>query len=254
MSAIAIAATVFACVFGSAVLGLFLRAMLPEHHLSSESKDVVKLAMGFIATMAALVLGLLTASAKSSFDVQNTETVHTAADIIRLDRALARYGPEETKEIRDLLKRAVAFRIHLTWPEDGSAPKNLDSPEMTRVTEGLEDKIRDLSPRNELQREFKSRALQISGDLLATRWLRMAQLSDPVPLLFLVVLTFWLSILFGTFGLFAPHNATVIAALVLCAVAVSGSTFLILEMHRPFDGLMKISPAPMRYALSQLGQ
>jgi len=125
---------------------------------------------------------------------------------------------------------------------------------MTRATEGLEDKIRELSPRNEFQREFKARALQISGDVLANRWLRIAQLTDPVPLLFLVVLTFWLSILFGTFGLFAPHNATVIAALVLSAVAVSGSIFLILEMHRPFDGLMKISPAPMRYALSQLGQ
>jgi hypothetical protein len=227
--------------------------MLPENHLSPESKDVVKLAMGLIATMAALVLGLITASAKSSFDLQNAETVHTAANIIRLDRSLARYGPE-TKEIRDQLKQAVAFRIHLTWPEDGSAPGNLDSPEMTRAVEGLEDKIRELSPRNEGQHEFKSRALQISGEVLGTRWLRIAQLSNPVPLLFLVVLTFWLSILFGTFGLFAPHNATVIAALVLCAVAVSGSTFLILEMHRPFDGLMKISPAPMRYALSQLGQ
>jgi len=179
--------------------------------------------------------------------------VHSAADIVRLDRVLARYGPE-TKEIRDLLKRSVAVRIHLLWPEDGSAPKNLDSPEMTRATEGLGDKIRDLSPRNDLQREFKSRAVLISSDLLATRWLQIAQLSDPVPLLFLVVLTFWLSILFGTFGLFAPRNATVIAALVLCAVAVSGSTFLILEMHRPFEGLMKISPDPMRYALSQLGQ
>jgi hypothetical protein len=253
MSELAIAVIVFACVFGSALLGLFLRATLPEHHLSSESKDVVKLAMGLIATMAALVLGLLTASAKSSFDVQNAETVHTAADIIRLDRALARYGPE-TKELRDLFKRAVALRIHLTWAEDGSAPKNLDSPEMTRAAEGLEDRIRDLSPRNELQREFKTRPLQISGDLLATRWLRIAQLSDPVPLLLLVVQVFWLSILFGTFGLFAPRNATVIVALVLCAVAVSGSTFLILEMHRPLEGLMKISPAPMRYALSQLGQ
>jgi hypothetical protein len=253
MSELAIAGIVFACVLGSALLGLFLRALLPEHHLSSESKDVVKLAMGLIATMAALVLGLLTASAKSSFDLQNAETVHSAADIIRLDRALARYGPE-TKEIRDLLKKAVAFRIHLTWPEDGSAPANLDSPEITRATEGLEDKIRELSPQNELQREFKSRALQISGELLATRWLRIEQLSNPVPLLFLVVLVFWLSILFGTFGLFAPRNVTVIVALVLCAVAVSGSTFLILEMHRPFDGLMKISPAPMRYALSQLGQ
>jgi hypothetical protein len=185
--------------------------------------------------------------------VQNEETVHVAAEIIRLDRALARYGPD-TKEIRDLLRRAVAFRIHLTWPEDGSAPRNLDSPEMTRAAEGVEDKIIELSPRNELQREFKSRAVQISGELLGTRWLRIAQLSNPVPLFFVVVLVFWLSILFGTFGLFAPHNATVITALVLCALAVSGSIFLILEMHRPFDGVMKISPEPMRYALSQLGQ
>jgi hypothetical protein len=253
MSELAIALIIFACVFASTLVGLFLRGMLPEHHLSSDSKDVMKLAMGLIATMAALVLGLITASAKSSFDAQNSEMVHSAADIVRLDRVLARYGPE-TKEIRDLLKRSVAVRIHLLWPEDGSAPKNLDSPEMTRATEGLGDKIRDLSPRNDLQREFKSRAVLISSDLLATRWLQIAQLSDPVPLLFLVVLTFWLSILFGTFGLFAPRNATVIAALVLCAVAVSGSTFLILEMHRPFEGLMKISPDPMRYALSQLGQ
>jgi len=253
MSAVAIAAIVFACVFGSAVFGLFLRALLPEHHLSSESKDVVKLAMGLIATMAALVLGLLTASARSYFEEQNAETVHVAAEIIQLDRALAGYGPE-TKEIRDLLRQAVAFRIHLTWPEDGSAPGKLDSTEMTRAAEGVEDKIINLSPRSELQREFKSRAVQISGELLATRWLRIAQLSDPVPVLFVVMLVFWLGILFGTFGLFAPHNATVITALVLSAVAVAGSIFLILEMHQPFEGVMQISPAPMRYALSRIGQ
>jgi len=253
MSALAIAVVVFACVFGSALLGIFIRSLLPEQHLSSESKDVVKLAMGLIATMAALVLGLLTASAKNSFDVQNAETVRAAADIIRLDRALARYG-SETKEIRDLLKGAAALRMRLTWPEDNSASGSLDSPELTRASESLEDKIRELSPKNELQRELKSQAGQLGAELLATRWLRLAQLNEPVPLLFLVVLTFWLSILFGTFGLFAPRNATVITALVLCAVAVSGSTFLILEMHRPFEGLMKISPAPMRYAISQLGQ
>ena len=253
MSAIVVASIIFACLSASALLGLFLHSRVPVDHLSTESKDVVKLAMGLIATMAALVLGLMTASAKSSFDVQNEETVRAAANIMRLDRVLARYGLE-TKETRDLLRRAVALRIHLTWPEDGSAPENLDSPEMTRAAEGVEDKIQELSPRNELQREFKSRALQISGDLLGTHWLRIAQSSNPVPLLFLVVLVFWLGILFGTFGLFAPHNTTVIVALVLSAMAVAGSTFLILEMYRPFYGLMKISPEPMRYALSRLGQ
>jgi hypothetical protein len=253
MSSITISLIVFACVFGSALLGLFLRARLPEHHMSQDSKDVVKLAMGLIATMAALVLGLMTASAKSSFDIQNQETVQSAANIIQLDRVLARYGAE-TKELRDQLKRYVALRIHLTWPEDGSAPANLNSPEMTRTAEGFQDKIHELSPRKEVQRDFQSQALRFSHDLQGTRWLRLVQLSNPVPLLFLVVLTFWLSILFGTFGLFAPRNSTVIAALVLCAVAVSGSIFLILEMYRPFQGLMKISAAPMRYALSQLGQ
>ena len=168
MSAIAIAGVVFACVFGSALLGLLLRVMLPEHHLSSESKDVVKLAMGLIAMMAALVVGLMTASARMSFETQNNETVHAAANIIRTRPRSGRYGLE-TKEIRYLLKRAVAFRIHVTWPEDGSAPGNLDSPEMTRGIEGLEDKIRELSPRNEVQRQFQSRALQISHDLLGTR-------------------------------------------------------------------------------------
>jgi hypothetical protein len=204
--------------------------MLPEHHLSSESKDVVKLAMGLIAMMAALVVGLMTASARMSFETQNNETVHAAANIIELDRALARYGPE-TKEIRYLLKRAVAFRIHVTWPEDGSAPGNLDSPEMTRAIEGLEDKIRELSPRNEVQRQFQSRALQdqprFVGHALAADY--VVEQSGPAAIR-------------SCGGLLAQHS-----------VAVSGSIFLILEMHRPFDGLMKVSPAPMRLALSQLG-
>ena len=106
---------------------------------------------------------------------------------------------------------------------------------------------------NDLQREFKSRAVQISSDLLATRWLQIAQLSDPVPLLFLVVLTFWLSILFGTFGLFAPRNATVIATLFVCALSVSGAVFLILELVSPFSGLLQISDAPLRNAITHLG-
>jgi hypothetical protein len=227
--------------------------MLPEHHLSQDTKDVVKLTMGLIATMAALVLGLLTASAKSSFDLENTGLQQSAANIIKLDRSLARYGPE-TKEIREKLQRLFAFRIHQIWPEDGSTPEKVDTIERTRAAEDMLDAIRKLSPKTEIQREIQSRALQITQDLMGARWLLLVGAVNTIPPLFLVVLVFWLCLLFAGFGLFAPRNATVIVAFVLCALAVSSAIFLILEMNHPFNGLIKVSDLPLRYALSQLGQ
>lgn len=253
MSAFAIASIVFACVFASALLGMLLRATVPGDHLNPDSKDVVKLAMGLLATMAALVLGLLTASAKSSFDTWDNEVKESAAKIILLDRVLAQYGPE-TKDVRDLLRGAVAFRLAQTWPEDKSQAAKFDSAATTPSVEAIEGRIRALSPQNDSQRALQSRAQQITADLLATRWLLFAQAGNSIPLPFLVVLVFWLSVLFVSFGLLAPRNATVIAALLLCALSVSGSIFLILEMDTPLAGLLKISSAPLRYALSQLGQ
>ena len=147
MSAMAIGSIVFACVFGSALLGLFIGAALPEHHLSQDSKDVVKLGMGLIATTSALVLGLLIASAKTSFDTQNDEVKQAAANIVLLDRALAHYGPE-TKGARDLIRRAIAFRLATTWPEDGSRTARLDTPETTPTVESVEDGIPDAVSRS----------------------------------------------------------------------------------------------------------
>ena len=155
MSALAIGSIVFACVFGSALLGLFIGGALPD--LSQDSKDVVKLGMGLIATTSALVLGLLIASAKTSFDTQNDEVKQAAANIVLLDRALAHYGPE-TKGARDLIRRAIAFRLATTWPEDGSRTARLDTPETTPTVESVEDGIRGLSPSNDAQRGLQSRA------------------------------------------------------------------------------------------------
>jgi hypothetical protein len=244
---------VFAFVLGGAILGMSLRAALPEDHLSNESKDTVKLGIGLIATMTALVLGLVTASAKSSFDAQDTAVKHTAADILTLDRALARYGPE-TKEIRDSIRRTVAFRIDMIWPEDGSRPAQVDPSESAPMVEGIEDRIRALSPQNDTQRWFQSRALDASEDLLKARWLMFGWEGASIPVPFLVALALWLTITFASFGLFAPRNATVIAVLFVCALSVSSVVFLILEMAKPFEGLIKVSDAPLRYALSHLGQ
>jgi len=244
---------VFACTFGGSLLGMWLRSALPGHHLSEDSKDVVKLGMGLIATLTALVLGLVTASAKSAFDVQDAAVKNSAMSILGLDRTLARYGPE-TKGIREALRKTLIFRIETTWPEDSSQAVRIETPETTATVEGIEDQIRNLSPQTDAQRAFQSRALAITSDLLDTRWSVFGAVASPIPAPFLVIVVFWLAVLFWSFGLFAPRNATVIAVLVLCALSVAASIFLILEMERPFDGIMKVSSAPLRYTLAHLGQ
>ena len=253
MSALAISSIAFACVFGGAMLGMFLGNALPDHHLGQDTKDVVKLATALIATMSALVLSLLISSAKGSFDRMDAELVENAARAVSLDRDLADYGPE-TKEIRDLLKRSYAARIELLFPSDKSRPEKEDTPEAVVRTESLRAKLWELSPQNDAQRELRSQAAQIAGEMSSTRWLLLLQKDESIPMTLLAVLVSWLAIIFTTFGLFAPRNATVVAALFVCALSVSGAILLILEMNGPFSGLMKISSAPMRDALANLGR
>jgi Protein of unknown function (DUF4239) len=252
VSSMAITCIAFAWVFGGALLGMLLRAALPEHHVSTEAKDLVKLGMGLIATMAALVLGLMVASARSSYDRQSTEITQMSANISLLDRILARYGPE-TKEARDLLRRSVVRIVDLTWPENGSRPPELKPT--AAGAEGLYEDIQELSPQNEVQRSLQAHALRMSLDLAQTRWLLHSQRGgSAVAIPFLVVLVFWLTIIFLGFGLVAPRNATAVAALFVSALSVSSAIFLILALDRPFEGLLRISSAPLRNTLAYLGQ
>ena len=248
MSSLAISAVVFACVFGGALLGMLLRAALPQHHLSPESKDGVKLGIGLIATMAALVLGLLIASAKSSFDSQRNELTQMSANVIFLDRVLARYGPE-TREAREGLRGAVVSALDRMWPEDRSRPVQVQG---TSESEAVFDKLQQLAPKNETQRALQAQALKLGTDVAQTRWLLFAQRSSSIPLPFLVILVFWLTIIFASFSLFARLNLTLIVALLVFAISASAALFLILELGQPFTGLMRISDAPLRNALAPL--
>ena len=253
MSSLEIACIAFACVFGAAMLGMFMRGLLPEAHVSQESKDVVKLGTGLVATMAALVLSLLVSSAKSSFDRMNDGFVENAAKAIVLDRTLADYGPE-TKELRDQMKRAYAVRVENLFSGDDSRISTVDNPDDVVRTESIQSKLWELTPHSDAQRALQSRAVEIAGEMSATRWLLVLQRDNAVPVTLLCVLVSWLSIIFAAFGLFAPRNATVIAALFVCALSASGAIFLILEMDSPLDGLMRISSIPMRDALAHLGR
>jgi Protein of unknown function (DUF4239) len=249
MSPNSIGWVVLACVFGGALLGMALRQVLPEHHLSSDSKDVIKLAMGLTATMSALVLALLIASAKTSYDAQKNELTQIAANISLLDRILAHYGPE-TKEARELLRGTVIGMRDQIWPQFSSQPAEVNQA----IGDHLYDKIEGLAPQTDGQRALQIQAQKVGVDLAQTRLLLSEQRVSSIPMPFLVLLVFWLTIIFLSFGLFAPQNPTVIATLLLCALSVSGAIFLILELDRPFAGLIQISSAPLNNAIAHIGR
>ena len=249
MSSIASSSIVFAVVFGGALLGMFLRKLLPQNHLSDESKGIVMIAMGLVATMTAIVLGLLISSAKSSFDALSHEVTGTSSDIILLDRTLALYGTE-TKEARDLLRRAAANALDLMELKS-AAPAHLAVS--TRDTDSIFEKIQGLLPKDDKQRSLKSEALSILREIRKTRWLMYEQQANLISMPMLVILVLWLTVLFISFGLYAPTNGTVVTSLLVSALSVSCAVLLILELYAPYKGLIKISSAPLRAALMQLG-
>jgi Protein of unknown function (DUF4239) len=250
VSPVGISAIMFACVFGGALIGMALRAVLPEHHLNGDSKDVVKLSMGLIGTMTALLLGLLVASAKTSYDLRRSELIQMAANFVMIDRVLAHYGPE-TKEARDLLRVSLDRLITRIWSQDKNETAKLDPS--GSGSEIIYDKLSALSPKDDAQRTLKAQALSMTISFGQMRWLLFEQTESSISMPFLVVLVLWLTVIFGSFGLFAPRNMTVVISLFLAALSVSGAMFLVLELDQPFEGMIQISSAPLRSALAHLG-
>jgi hypothetical protein len=247
------AGVTFACTFGPAMLALVLHQRLREHHLSSDTRDTVKLVMGLISVMSALVLGLLVASAKSTHDTRHEQLNSMAVDIVDLDRLLALYGPQ-TAPVRELLQRSVRAQIERVWSGERMMAQEIGAAAPRSLQHELFGMVENLAPETGAQRMLQSRALQVGERLTATR-VALGQASDGAVLLpFLGVLLFWLAMLFAGFGLFARANTVVIGALLVGALSVSGAIFLILEMNQPFGGLMRLSDAPLRHALSLMAQ
>jgi hypothetical protein len=250
---ILIGTVVFACTFAGSLLGMWLRNVLPAHHVDNDARDSIKTGIGLIATMSALVLGLITASAKSSYDNVDTAVRAAAVDVLTFDRLLARYGPESSA-IRASLKQLVAQRVDAIWPADSRRPVQLDSQRNLSAVESLIEQIRQLAPHSPAQENIKSRALELAESLLKVRWLVAAEGNRTIPVPFLAILLLWLTLTFTSFGLFSPRNPTVLAVLFVCSLSIGSALFLVLEMDSPFQGLLKVPADPMRYTLSHLGK
>jgi hypothetical protein len=246
---IAIASAVFGCVFGGSLFGVWLGGRLPAQHLDKRTQNMVKLGMGTIGTLMALVLGLLVSTAKASFDTTATETKEFTAKLVQLDHVLLRYGPE-TATTRRLLRQYLALKIDEIWPE-GHHRRVVTQPSRAGILlDDALDQVLTLKPEGAIQKALQSRALQLAGELGQTRILILEhRAGSAIPAAFLVILAFWATILFVSFGLFAPRHATAIAVLFVCALSIAAAIFVILEMAHPLSGVIRIPSAPARSAL-----
>ncbi len=245
VSSVEIASVILLIVFSGALAGVFAGRRLPPPHLSAESKAAVSVSMAVVGTMTALVLGLLISSANTSFGGRNADVARLSLDIVRLDELLRRYGPE-ADAIRGSLRSFAAMKFQDLFSNGAAMKRNVDNPATDQVLDEVQDRILALKPAGERERWLSAQALQLSAEIGEARASLIRQNLSSLPLPFLGAVVLWLTVLFASFGLFAPRNVTVIVALFLCALAVSSAFKLILDMDTPFEGSLHLSPPPIR--------
>jgi hypothetical protein len=249
MHSIVVSSIVFLCVFAAALIGMVVR--LPEAHLGSDAKDVVRLATGLVATMAAIILGMLVSSAKSSYDARKNDVAEMSYEVLAIDRVLARFGPD-ANQLRGEFRQTVEFGLYRVWPKETSLRAQLRPADRGQT---LVDELESLTPKDDRQAAAKAQATSMVIALRQTQWLLFLKTEqNAVPLPLLVALVAWMAAIFLSFGLFAAPNSTTIVTLALSAVAVSAAIFLIMEMYTPFSGVLRISPTPILEALKQMGR
>jgi len=242
---------VSACLLAAVWIGMRFRHFLPEHHVSANSRDSVKLAMGLVATMSALLLGLLVSSAKTSYDTTRLQMMQVASKFALLDRVLAIYGPQAA-EVRGELHALMEESTRRLWPHD--ADHLVPSMPKTQIGNAFYVAVLKLEARDDTERTLKAQAESMTLDLGQLRSLMEAESIPSISKLMLVVVVLWLVIIFLGFSLIAPPNATVNFALIASALCVAGAIFLILELDRPFSGLLRISSEPMLNVLGEIGK
>lgn len=240
---------ILGCLLGAVVVGRGLRVVVREHHLDPDTRDVVKLAMGLVATMSALLLGLLVSSTKGSYDTVRNEVIQMAAKIVFLNRVLTVYGPDAT-EARGQFQRAVRETIQRMWPNDAGGQVRLD-PNL-KTGNAVVGAIQRLAPNDETQRSLKTQAVDLAIEIGQLHSLMEAQMVTSISKPLLTVVVSWLFVIFVSFSVLAPRNTVAMAALMASAASSAAAIFLILELDRPFGGLIRISSQPMLNAVEQI--
>ncbi len=251
MNTITISLLVAVCIFAGGLAGLYLTRVLPASHLTKETQDVVRLGIGMLSVLASLVLGLLIATAKTSYDSTDHSVRSYAAELALLNEILRDYGGDASVP-RDLLRQYTERLLQDGWPNDPSRPVALEDEQARQLLEQVRAAIRALKPVDAGAKSLQDRATDINIDLLRDRWLLIEQQGPSVQGVVVVILVSWVTVIFASFGMNAPRNGTVVLTFLFCSLAIGAAIFLILEMDRPLGGVMQISSWPVQNVLAQM--
>ncbi len=253
MSSFLLAAVAALAMMIGIAVGVYLHRSLPEEHLSDNTKDIVKLATGILATIAGLVLSLLITTAKSSYDAVADDVKSAAADFILLDRTLAQMGPNAVPA-RQILRQTLDIAKNANLNAAMSLRSVVDPFAQAAInTDDINRMVREMALPKPPDEWLRERALSLLTDMSHVRWALQQEETNVLPGPFVVIVVVWLGIIFAGFGLFAPLNPTAIGALVLGAISISASIFLIDELNTPFHGIVHISTRPFIEAARIIG-
>jgi hypothetical protein len=261
------ASVVFLILLGATGLGVIVRPLLPEEHKTTETVQVLQLVVGMLVTFAALVLGLLTASAKTVFDTNTDDIRGYATQLIQLDDTLRQYGVEGDTA-RQLLRAYTAAAIASTWPNEPRPagnyyptinasegnPHNLDSHKLGDMLGQAQRDVREMQPHDGFHQKLVVEALAQFDRLLQQRWKLVEESHGKISSPFDRILVFWLTIIFLCFGLIAPRNALSLVTITLGALSIASALYLILDLDTPFTGAIIIPSQPLRDALAYLSR
>jgi hypothetical protein len=245
-----IAVLVFALILAGAFAGAMARRHVPDHHLTDETKNLVSVSMAVVATISALVLGLLLSNANSSFNAMQGQVVSLSSEILRLDQLLRKYGPD-TKLAREKLREYAERKRDDLFPNN-PADFHLHNQATYEILQEVEDLVLAVKPANDRDQWWLAQAMTLASRIGDTRFLLAQHTEHGTPKAVLFLLVFWLTLLFGSYTLFSPSNPTSKATMTLCAIAIAGAIGMILELERGFGGLVQVSPQPMNYAVASL--
>lgn len=250
MISVAFGIGVFVLLSVVALTTLYLHPRLPDRQLSKETQDAVKVGVGMIVVLSALVLGLLIASVKATFDTATRDLKHFSTEIVLFDRSLRAYGPQ-TASAQALIQQYVERALAGTWP-GGNRREVVDDPRAEQLIYRLQDAVLVLAPENSRQRALDDEMKSEIRRLIELRWTLVEEATTSLNVPLLSVLVIWLVLIFASFGYNAPRNVLVVSTFVLCAASIGGALFLVVQMDRPFQGLVKVSPVPLESALAHI--